>query len=236
MIPVALRLKALREKAGVSVRSMAERVGKPASSYAHYENPEKFKADFLPLKLAQSFAQALDKEGFADDVLALAGVSGLSVSKDMSAAALVGPAEAAVANDTKLVTVYDVAASAGGGALAITEEMVGYKLAFPQDYLKNLTHSNLKNLAIISVKGDSMEPTLHDDDVVMLDFSKCDLNYDGLFVLRFGETLHVKRVARSAKRDHIKIISDNRDIYPAEDIHLSDVDVVGKVIWKGGKV
>lgn len=139
-------------------------------------------------------------------------------------------------NGKRLVAVYDVSASAGGGAIADAEDLAAYSLAFPPNYLKKLTRSNAQNLSIISVKGDSMFPTLLDDDLVMLDVSKRDLNYDGLFVLRYGENLLVKRIARSARREHIKIISDNRDLYPPEDVHVGEVEVVGKVIWKGGKV
>jgi phage repressor protein C with HTH and peptisase S24 domain len=70
---------------------------------------------------------------------------------------------------------------------------------FSPDYLGKLTRSKPGNLAIISVKGESMALTLHDDDIVMLDTAKTNLDYDGLFVLRFGETLHVKRVTRSPR-------------------------------------
>ena len=141
-----------------------------------------------------------------------------------------------VPDGKSLVAVYEVAASAGGGALAETEDLAAHVVAFPPNYLRKLTRSNPKNLSIISVKGDSMLPTLLDDDLVMLDVSKRDLNYDGLFVLRYGENLLVKRIARSARREHIKIISDNRDLYPPEDVHVGELEVVGKVIWKGGKV
>jgi transcriptional regulator with XRE-family HTH domain len=233
-LPIALQLKAIREKADVSIRTMAERVGKPASSYAHYENPKNFKAEFLPLNLARSFADALRPEGFSDDVMRLAGV-GDEIAPEGNEVAIVQAGEGHP-DEKKLVAVYDVSASAGFGSLPGTEELSAYSLAFPPNYLRKLTRSNPENLSIISVKGDSMEPTLHDDDIVMLDFSKRDLNFDGLFVLRFGETLHVKRVARSAKREHVKIISDNREVYPPEDMHLRDVEVVGKVLWKAGKV
>lgn len=135
-----------------------------------------------------------------------------------------------------LISVHDVSASAGPGTFVDGEEYAAYSLAFPPGYLSKLTRANPKNLAIISVKGESMAPTLHDDDIVMLDTSKTNLDYDGLFVLRFGETLHVKRVTRSPAPDHIKIISDNRELYPAEDWPADQVTVVGKVIWKGGKV
>lgn len=138
-------------------------------------------------------------------------------------------------NGSALVPVYDVAASAGLGSL-VDQETEVYSLAFPPNYLRKLTSSSPKNLAIISVKGDSMEPVLLDDDIVLLDASKVNLSFDGLFVLRFNDALHVKRVGRSAKRGYITIISDNRDLYPPFEAHITDVEAVGKVLWYGRKV
>ena len=133
-----------------------------------------------------------------------------------------------------LVPVYDVSASAGYGAINEYEPQT-HSLAFPPDYLKRLTTSSPQNLAIISVKGDSMEPTLLDDDIVLLDTSKTNLSYDGLFVLQFDDALHVKRVGRAPKRGHIMIISDN-ETFPDIVSERSEVDAVGKVLWYGRKV
>lgn len=133
-----------------------------------------------------------------------------------------------------LVAVFDVHASAGYGAMVDAEE-VAYSLAFPPTYLRKLTSSAPGNLAIISVKGDSMEPTLLDDDIVLLDKSKTNLSYDGLFVLRFGDALHVKRVGRSPRAGCVTILSDNRIYVPIE-TPLADVHAVGKVLWYGRKV
>lgn len=137
-------------------------------------------------------------------------------------------------DESALVPVYDVQASAGHGAF-VEYEAQAYGLAFPPDYLGKLTRSSPKNLAIISVKGESMEPTLLDDDIVLLDMSKLSLGFDGLFVLSFDETLHVKRVGRSARPGHITIISDHPK-YPAIERAISDTKVVGKVLWYGRKV
>ncbi|WP_420329706.1 S24 family peptidase [Pseudooceanicola atlanticus] len=131
--------------------------------------------------------------------------------------------------------VYDLSASAGYGAV-IDQETEVYSLAFPPAYLKRLTSSSPGNLAIISVKGESMEPTLLDDDIVLLDASKTNLSFDGLFVLRFNDALHVKRVGRSVKRGHVMIISDNRELYPPLDAAVDDIEPVGKVLWYGRKV
>lgn len=136
---------------------------------------------------------------------------------------------------TKLVPVYDIRASAGHGALVADFESVEYTLAFPPDYLRSITRANPRDLAIIGVKGDSMHPTLNDDDIVMVDLGKTSLGYDGLFVLRFDGALHVKRISRS-RPGHVSVISDNRANYPPVEYRANDVEVVGKVIWKGGKV
>ncbi len=138
--------------------------------------------------------------------------------------------------DFDLVNVYDVQAGAGGGVVVYDEEAVG-QLAFPRGYLRGLTRANPDHLGIISVKGDSMLPTLADDDVVMVDRSKCDLSYDGLFVIRDGgDALLVKRIGRASQRGFVTIISDNRNIYPSVEKSLQDIEVVGRVIWRGGKV
>jgi len=133
-----------------------------------------------------------------------------------------------------LVQVYDLRASAGDGAVVDAED-VRCTLAFPPDYLRRITSTNPANLTIISVKGDSMEPTLSDDDIVMLDMSKTSLGYEGLFVIRIYDVLHVKRLSHS-RPGHVMVISDNRDRYPPREYSVDEVEVVGKVLWAGGKI
>ncbi|PTX45608.1 phage repressor protein C with HTH and peptisase S24 domain [Gemmobacter caeni] len=135
---------------------------------------------------------------------------------------------------TPLIDVWNVAASAGNGMIAPDHEIVTERLAFPPDFLARLTKTNPRHLAIIGVKGDSMSPTLNDDDIVMLDTSKCNLDWDGIFVLRFGDALHVKRIARG-RGDTIQIISDNQN-YRAQELPRDEVHPVGRVIWFGKKV
>jgi phage repressor protein C with HTH and peptisase S24 domain len=133
-----------------------------------------------------------------------------------------------------LVPVFNVFASAGGGTMVGAEEVVD-RLAFPRDYLRHITKSHPRHLAIIGVKGDSMIPTLKDDDVVMIDMSKVDPSFDGLFVLKDGgDALLVKRIGRASRQDYVMIISDN-PLVPAVEWHKSEVKLVGKVIWRGVK-
>ncbi len=135
---------------------------------------------------------------------------------------------------TRLVPVYDVAASAGHGAIIEGEEQ-SHSLAFPPDYLQRLTRSSPGNLAIIGVKGDSMEPTIPDDSIVLLDVTKMNLGYDGLFVIRFDGVLQIKRIGRASESGHIQVLSDN-PTYRDVDRRIEDVEPIGKVIWYGRKV
>lgn len=137
---------------------------------------------------------------------------------------------------THLIPIYNVEASAGNGA-HIGDEYQVASLSFPEGYLQRITRAQPRNLAVISVKGDSMTPTLFDDDVVMIDTTKRDLSYDGLFVIRDnGDALLVKRIGRASRSGFVSMISDNKEQYPAVERALGDIEVVGKVIWKGGKV
>ena len=146
------------------------------------------------------------------------------------------PTEAADHSAGSLVPVYDVTASAGHGAVVEDENHVS-SLAFPPGYLRRLTSAKPRDLAIITVKGDSMLPTINEDDVVMLDMSKRDLSYDGLFVLRDnGDGLLVKRIGRATRGGYVSLISDNRSLYHVVERAIEDIEVIGKVIWHGRKV
>ena len=139
------------------------------------------------------------------------------------------PAEAA------LVPIYDVAAAAGDGMVVEEYEAVLSHLAFPPNYIKHITRTNPKNLAIISVIGNSMVPTLAHDDIVMVDATKKNIDYDGMFVLRHGGLLKVKRVQWGPGRETVILISDNDRQHQPMEVPASDIEVVGRVVWTGVK-
>ena len=62
-----------------------------------------------------------------------------------------------------LLPVYDARASAGPGH-EIDREAVVYRIAFREEWVRTVTTAPLDQLAVISVDGDSMEPTLRTGD------------------------------------------------------------------------
>lgn len=81
------RLTALRKRAGLSMGALAIAIGyRGASSYQHYEDPEKFRKPYLPLHLAERLAEALVSKGEppirAREVLELAGPIAAAATDD----------------------------------------------------------------------------------------------------------------------------------------------------------
>lgn len=135
-----------------------------------------------------------------------------------------------------LVPRYNVTGSCGGGALVENEEVVDY-LSFRREWIKNSLRIGEKSLAVINVKGDSMEPRLRDGDVVLLDTSTKHVEDNAIYALQFNGGLSIKRVQRFMS-GALEIISDNKtyktEMIPPE--QANSVRVVGRVVWAGGKV
>ena len=122
---------------------------------------------------------------------------------------------------------YEVLAAAGPGA-AIEDEVIGGYLGFNRTWLRE-EGLMADRLAVIEVRGDSMEPTLHDHDVVLLDMRTQALCDGDVYTLRRDSDLLVKRLRRQGS--NWLIVSDNI-AYPVEPLDES-VNVVGKVVWLG---
>ncbi|HMO76874.1 MAG TPA: S24 family peptidase, partial [Sphingopyxis sp.] len=55
------------------------------------------------------------------------------------------------------------------------------------------------------------------------------------YVLRIDDELMVKRVARGPGPGRLSVISDNAQ-YPARDLPMEAVRLVGRVVWTGRRV
>jgi hypothetical protein len=88
-------------------------------------------------------------------------------------------------------------------------------------------------LSSIRVLGDSMDPLLRDGDEILVDRTPRPFR-EGVHVVRLGEALHVK-LLQAVPPGRLRLISKNAAYEPVE-VPMSDVDVVGRVVWKGGRL
>ena len=126
------------------------------------------------------------------------------------------------------ISVFEVDAAAGIGALNETEQVVSY-VAFRPDWLKK--HGLDPNkCAIIRVKGESMEPTLLDQSAVLVDRNRQRRYAGRIYVIRTDDVLLVKRLDKDKKGNWL-LVSDNPEW---EDAPLpNDAKIIGEVKWSG---
>ncbi|KQM13103.1 S24 family peptidase [Novosphingobium sp. Leaf2] len=124
-----------------------------------------------------------------------------------------------------------VGASAGPGAEP-DGELVFDSIRFSWRWLRAMGLQP-DRLSTIVVAGDSMEPTLRHGDEILVDRVPRTWR-DGIHVVRLGDSLLVKRLDTS-RPGTLMLISDN-PAYPPVEIAAADVEVIGRVVWKGGRI
>lgn len=121
----------------------------------------------------------------------------------------------------------DIYASAGGGAENYDAQ--NDYLYIDQEILERIGLTcKADAIEAINVLGDSMEPTLHEGNVVLIDRTKQEWQRGGVFVVATIGGLFIKRLQPKAS-GAVDLISDN-PAYPVERIDAGDIRILGKVV------
>ena len=134
-----------------------------------------------------------------------------------------------------LIPGYSIQVAAGDGALPGAEQATR-KLAFRRKWLR-FRGLNEKDLALVFAKGDSMEPTIDDNNTVMIDTNQKELRDGSIYVIRTNDHLIVKRIQTRLGKQ-VLLISDNK-AYPPIEVSMdeaNDLEVIGRVVWIGKDV
>lgn len=119
---------------------------------------------------------------------------------------------------------------AGGGSFETGGQVEEY-LSFRSDWIH--ARGNPRNMVVMEVVGNSMEPELKEGDDVLVDQADSNVLSGGIYAVGVEDTVMVKRVERLPGT--LVLRSDNTDYSP---IHLSGdeldtVRVIGRVLWVG---
>ena len=129
------------------------------------------------------------------------------------------------------ITRLALRASAGPGAMVEREGAIG-SFRFSPRWLRD-QGLQADRLSAIAVSGDSMEPTLRDGDEILVDHTRKDVR-DGIYVVRLDGALLVKRLDTRGSR-RLTLRSDN-PAYPPIDCDPEHLEVIGRVVWKSGRL
>jgi len=143
------------------------------------------------------------------------------------------PSEAEFAERSARIPFLDVEVSAGGGAVVESEDIRG-GIAFDKRWISAEIGASPRDLVLIIARGDSMQPTIGEGAILLVDTARRALREDGIYVIRRDHLLGVKRLQHGAG-DAIIIMSDN-PAYASITVAPSDLDIVGRVVWVGAKI
>lgn len=141
-----------------------------------------------------------------------------------------------VTNNTKpdmvLAPKFDVEASAGFGQVGAGEEISDH-FGFSKQWLSSQLGVHSEQLAFVSVRGGSMQPTLEHGDMILVDMSQKQAHKEDIYLVHTEDGLLTKRLKPFS--GGVKVISDNPE-YPSFEItHATgeQARIVGRVVWFG---
>lgn len=127
----------------------------------------------------------------------------------------------------------DIHMSAGGGAYVERDKFE--KLDVPSFFIDIIGgKEKLKSIEATNVIGDSMEPTLHNGNIIFIDRANDIVYKDGIYAFINENGLFVKRIQRRVDGG-LDIISDNKE-YPTQIVSPKEINILGKVVSSLGKV
>lgn len=120
--------------------------------------------------------------------------------------------------------------SCGSGTIVLAEADVT-PVKIGREIIKNLWNSKPEDLKIFKASGDSMQETITDNDLLLIDTSKTDFRNGGIFLLTINNDWYIKRL-RMRITGELDIISDNPH-YPTETLTQEtthEIKIIGRVI------
>lgn len=139
------------------------------------------------------------------------------------------------ASEFELVPYLDIEASAGNGSL-IDLELQTSQMAFRKDWLIQRGLQAYK-CTLIKARGDSMETTIHDGDLLLVDRRIDSIKDDAIYIIESDNHLVVKRVQQALDGSLI-ILSDNpryeKQVISPE--RAKEVKIIGRVRWYGHEI
>ncbi|WP_142849786.1 S24 family peptidase [Telmatospirillum sp. J64-1] len=237
---VGTRLELVMAQVG-SRKNAAEIAGKSEDMLTRYAQGKTDAPFSVVARLAQAAGFSLDwiatGRGAPDAQPLAEGQLGVKVSEREQNSGIVTYKSASdLGDEYVLVPRYDVRASAGHGAVIHSEQVVDH-LAFKAEWVRRQLRVNPSYLLLIEAMGDSMEETISDGDLLLVNTQEPRIKDNAIYALSVNGDLIVKRVQR--RLDGTLLVKSDNPRYEPEELppHLAgQLRVIGQVVWHGGLI
>ncbi len=237
------KIRAFRQEAGLTQVQFAEKLGITQGLVAHYEtqpgeigkNGKEKKSSKPELEKLPLIAEILGKnviDLFDDEETSKRQIVKKELKNNFEKYAHLIPAEYGLKNVVFLSKSEMLIGAGSEGAYDLDLFNKETKIAVDRSFIKGLDPKNLK---LFEVVGDSMQPEYDEGDLAIVDmvnFRGEFIKIGGIYVVRVGDVVYVKRVEFLPK-GAIKLISLNSkygDLYPHKEGY--EYEILGKVCGK----
>lgn len=215
------KLKEIREHLGYNQADFAKIIGLSSRTYWDYE---KNKTDIPTEKLLQ-IANAFKINSdwlFGNSEIMLINKDNIEIIKNEKSQN--------AANECITLDHIHINPSCGTGTSVYDDALIT-PIQLGIHLIKNVFNANPNNLKVFKASGDSMESTIFDGDLLLVDVSRKDFANGGIFLLTINDEWYCKRLKLKINGE-LEIISDNSH-YEKEIKHPNDeieIKIIGKVI------
>ena len=214
------RLKLIRANTKESQAKFCKRFDIPQQTYANYELNKRSIPDEIKTKLQQQIGVNLN--------WLITGKGDMYLNDQNDSIVTFRSPYADQDQTTLLIPMTNMKLSAGRGwDWDSDESFTGELLPVPMKIARRFDGDKL---IAATVKGDSMEPTLHDGEPVA--YVREFESGDGIYALAILDEVYIKRLSIDRLKREITIISDNPK-YPAKTYPMDQegLQVLGKVVF-----
>lgn len=137
-------------------------------------------------------------------------------------------------DDYVIIPLVEARLSAGGGSF-LTSSEVEQDFYFAKFFIDRM--GNSENMVAMRVSGDSMEPEVYDNDIVLIDQSKKDIYPSKIYAVAFDDCIYLKRIDKLPNQIILKSSNPN---YAPIGIDINDqtedqFKIIGQALWHGHK-
>jgi len=153
----------------------------------------------------------------------------MGVVDDPSVGYIAPPSAATLADELGIVGVRELDLTLGMGATYLDVPVTEAKRYFDRDWLRTYTRTAPENLIFAHGMGDSMEPTIHDSDLLLIDVSQQNLNMaDKIWAIAYANCGAVKRLRPRA--DGGVIMASDNPLVGDQIAYDGEMQLLGRVV------
>lgn len=147
---------------------------------------------------------------------------------DPSAGAIPLPTAQTLADQLDLIEVPEIDLKFGMGATELEVPVTNVTRHFSRAWIRQYTNAAPEHLYFAQGIGDSMMPTIHDSDLLLIDASERTMKMgDKIWAIAYCGQGMVKRLR--LKGDGVQILSDNQ-LVPPDTAYDGELHILGRVV------